>query len=621
MELNGFEIDKFNQYGLNEKDKHSACPLCSADRKKKTDKCATLHWDTGLGVCHHCGETFQLHTYKSKKKENVKTYKRPIWQNNTKLSEKLVKWFENRGISQFTLRQMQICEGSEWMPQTKKPENTVQFPYFRNSELINIKYRDGAKNFKMVSDAEKICYNFDACRIAKELIIAEGEVDVLSWWEVGKTNSTSVPNGSQLKGNVNLDWLDNSIEVFENKERYYLAIDNDPAGDKTRAELIRRLGAEKCFLVDFTVYKLKVPKEDGRDYCKDSNEVLMDYGRDALLQCLADAKIVPLVGASGVLDWEAEFDDYLVNGYNSGYKTGIKSLDENFSTYTGQTIVVTGIPSSGKSDFVDQMCIGYNRLYGWKIGVASPENKPNPIHAAKLAGKICGQWINRKGLIETDWFQACKLYLHDNFKYIDLDVFDLESVLNKAKELIFRFGIKCLILDPYNKTKLKSSAQKNINDYTGDYMLTLDEFARKYDILIILVIHPRKPGVGESLTYKPTAYDIKGGGEIYDMTPHILRVHRDYGLDMVEITILKVKFSHLGKNNKSIWLKWNDTNGRFMDFETQAEDASQVSGMITDNSNWLVVDDVPVETDLQQAERNFYEPTHKQEGGSDEVPF
>ena len=114
MEINGFTIDVFNQYRLDQNKKLSTCPLCSASRKKSTEKCATLHWDTGLGVCHHCGESFQLHTYKSKSNA-VKEYKRPIWQNNTELSNNVVKWFEGRCINQFTLRQMKISEGKEWM--------------------------------------------------------------------------------------------------------------------------------------------------------------------------------------------------------------------------------------------------------------------------------------------------------------------------------------------------------------------------------------------------------------------------------------------------------------------------------------------------------------------------
>ena len=61
-----FEIDHFNQYGLKEGAKYSTCPLCSSQRKDSKAKCSSLDWNRGLGTCHHCGEVFQLHTYRKK---------------------------------------------------------------------------------------------------------------------------------------------------------------------------------------------------------------------------------------------------------------------------------------------------------------------------------------------------------------------------------------------------------------------------------------------------------------------------------------------------------------------------------------------------------------------------
>jgi twinkle protein len=72
-------------------------------------------------------------------------YKKPKWINKTELSTKVVQWFEVRKISQNTLLKAKITDSIEWMPQTQKEENTINFNYFRNEELINIKYRDGKK--------------------------------------------------------------------------------------------------------------------------------------------------------------------------------------------------------------------------------------------------------------------------------------------------------------------------------------------------------------------------------------------------------------------------------------------------------------------------------------------
>ena len=64
-----FEVDIFNQHGLKPYSKYSTCPLCSAQRSRgnRKVKCSSLDWNRGLGTCHHCGEVFQLHTYKKKK--------------------------------------------------------------------------------------------------------------------------------------------------------------------------------------------------------------------------------------------------------------------------------------------------------------------------------------------------------------------------------------------------------------------------------------------------------------------------------------------------------------------------------------------------------------------------
>ena len=90
---------------------------------------------------------------------------------------------------------------------------------------------------------------------------------------------------------------------------------------------------------------------------------------------------------STLYDIEDELKDFVKNGFKPGFQVGLENFDKIFSTYTGQFITVTGIPSSGKSDFVDQMVVGYNNQYGWKTAFASPENQPTYLHAHKLMRK------------------------------------------------------------------------------------------------------------------------------------------------------------------------------------------------------------------------------------------
>ena len=163
-EINGFLVDDFNQYGLKEGATQGICPLCSSDRKPKNSKkqCASYDWERGLGTCHNCNTTFQLHTYQ-RKGASEKVYVRPATEYGAHtVGTKVEEWFKTRGISKQTLRDLVVTEDSEFMPQTGKKENTILFNYFMGDQLINIKYRDGRKNFKLYKGAEKVFYNINS---------------------------------------------------------------------------------------------------------------------------------------------------------------------------------------------------------------------------------------------------------------------------------------------------------------------------------------------------------------------------------------------------------------------------------------------------------------------------
>ena len=201
-EINGFLIDEFNQHKLDVGKKQGTCPLCSYDRKPehKKSKCASYDWERGLGTCHNCSSSFQLHTYQ-RKGASDKEYVRPEPYAENLLKSKATEWFESRGISQQTLTELKVGEGIEYMPQTGKQENTIQFNYIIGDQLLNVKYRDGRKNFKLYKGAEKVFYNINSIIGYKDCIITEGEMDVLALHEAGITNAISVPNGATLHHN------------------------------------------------------------------------------------------------------------------------------------------------------------------------------------------------------------------------------------------------------------------------------------------------------------------------------------------------------------------------------------------------------------------------------------
>ena len=554
VEINGFLIDEFNQYGLEVGKTQGICPLCSHDRKpehRKT-KCASYDWERGLGTCHNCNQTFQLHTYHrngSTEKEYIIPNVEPVLIQNPKV----VAWFDSRGISAQTLKDLRVGEGLEYMPQTGKQENTIQFNYYIGNELVNIKYRDGRKNFKLYKGAEKVFYNIDATVGYDTIVIVEGEMDVLSFHEAGIKNVISVPNGATLNNN-NLEYLDNCIDYFSDKEKVIIAVDSDEAGQALQQELVRRLGAELCYTLSF-------------DDVKDANDYLQKYGKQKLAQHITQAKPVPLENVTTYKDIENEVIDFVENGFKPGYQVGLENFDRIFSTYTGQFITVTGIPSSGKSDFVDQMVVGYNQLYGWKAAFASPENQPTYLHAHKLIRKVW-QGMPQRSEIGSDRWKQVTGHVNDNFFFIDMDRYSLEAVLRKGAELVKRKGIKCLIIDPFNKVRDVDAKTEDVNRYTMEYLTKIEVFAKKYDVLVIIVAHPTKMYKDkDGKIEEPTMYNIKGGGEWYDASYHGILVHRDYEAKTVKAKILKVKFQNLGENGAEAHFKWEPKSGCFIPHE------------------------------------------------------
>jgi len=550
QEINGFLIDKYNQYGLKDNATQGTCPLCSHTRKPKNQKlqCASYDWERGLGTCHNCDTTFQLHTYQ-RKGTSEKVYTLPevtYKETGTKVEE----WFKSRGINKQTLIDLRVGEGQEYMPQTGKQENTIQFNYYIGDQLINVKYRDGRKNFKLYKGAEKVFYNINSIVGYDTCVIVEGEMDVLALHEAGIPNAISVPNGATLNRN-NLDYLDNCIDYFDDKTKIIIAVDADEPGQMLQRELVRRLGAEVCYIIDF----------NGN---KDANEYLIEHGTEALRNAIHTARPVPLENVSTLKDIEDELKDFVKNGFKPGFQIGLKNFDSIFSTYTGQFITVTGVPSSGKSDFVDQMVVGYNQLYGWKTAYASPENQPVYLHAHKLMRKHWQDMPRVDDIGGNKWDQVSN-HVNDNYFFIDMDKYNLEAVLRKGAELVKRKGIKCLVLDPFNKIRDTNAHSDDVNRYTMDYLSKIEAFCKKYDVLTFIVAHPTKMyKTQDGKMEEPTMYNIKGGGEWYDASYHGLLVHRDYEAKTTKVKVLKVKFQNLGENGAECHFTWEPRSGSFI---------------------------------------------------------
>ena len=557
------------------------CPKCHDSRHDKRDKSLSVNLDEGLFKCHYCGfsgnvceeeewekearrkEWFNNHPLKRQKKEYRKP--KPVAAKVHPVSEKALKWFESRGISKETVEAMKVTEGMEWMPQKDKEANTVQFNYYRNGELINTKFRTGDKCFKMVSGAELLPYNIDGIAGEKECIVTEGEMDALSFFEVGYRNVVSVPNGA----NANLEWLDDYMEAyFDDKETIYIASDGDTKGEVLRQELLRRFGIERCRVVEYS------------EGCKDANEVLMKYGQEAAKSLIRDAKEVKVEGIFTVSDFEASMDALYRHGMQKGLTIGHSNFDDICSFETKRLLIVTGIPGHGKSEFIDEIAERMNMRYNWRWAFFSPENTPLCYHASKLTEKFVGKKFGAETMPLKE-YEMAKERLEKDFSFISPDDnYKLDNILDKARVLVRRKGIKGLVIDPYNKLE-NEQGTKNETQYVSIVLDKLANFAKINDVLVVLMAHPTKLHKNSEGIYDPPSlYDISGSANFYNKTDFGIVVHRDRQRDVTMVIVQKVKFRHLGEGGTATF-KYNINNGRYVPFNGEAE-------VKWDNSNHLI---------------------------------
>ena len=79
-------------------------------------------------------------------------------------------------------------------------------------------------------------------------------------------------------------------------------------------ELVRRLGAEVCYLIDF----------NGN---KDANDYLLEHGAEKLRDAIHNSRPVPLETVSTLNEVEHELRAFVKNGFTPGLQLGLNNFD------------------------------------------------------------------------------------------------------------------------------------------------------------------------------------------------------------------------------------------------------------------------------------------------------
>lgn len=550
----------------------TTCPQCSPTRHKTHERCLAVNLDDGVYCCHHCGYAGKLpaatNGYGTPERDPApRNFRRP---EPTAAGETLSlaarQWLYDRGLTDDVLTRYGITSRVTTMPQVDGKVQAICFPYRRGGALVNVKYRDREKHFRMEPGAELILYGLDDIAAGQPLAIVEGEIDKLSLAVAGWTACVSVPNGAPPAGARNMArhfaFLDSAADALDAASEYLIAVDNDAPGLALRDELVRRLGAERCRLVSWP------------DSCKDANDVLRQHGPDAITAALVAAPLVPVSGIFHVADLSDRIDALYAEGLPGGVHPGSEALARHYRVRPGQWTLVSGIPSHGKSTWLDWLLVNLARRHGWRFAVCSPENQPLERHAAKLlqiyAGQPFGQGPHPR--MDAATKDEAKAWLDEYGAFILPDTsqsYALDAILALARVEVRRRGIKALVIDPWNELEHSRPAGMREDEHISTSLTKMRRFAREHDLHIWLVAHPRQLVKGADGIYPPPSpYDIAGGAQFRNKADMFVTVYRDVNDDRapVQVLIQKVRFQGVDGEPGTVELWYDKVSGRYFDY-------------------------------------------------------
>jgi twinkle protein len=542
-------LKQFSDYGISipagsHGEIKALCPQCSGQRKKSGVKVLNVNVDEGVWHCWHCDWSGSLKQGIWKPAQIRITYKRPAIVEH-KIKPAWREWLNKRGISDTVIAENCISTQRIYMPQIEGEADTICFPFYRNGEIINAKYRDLDKNFRMSAGSERILYGLDHID-DKALIWVEGEMDKLSVYQAGFRSCVSVPDGAPAVSAKNysskFDYLESAQDRLNKVERHIIAVDADEPGQKLKNELVRRLGIGKAYIATWP------------EGCKDANDTLREYGADAVAQAIQMAKPAPVEGVFYVQDILDEMVELYDNGEVGGLPLGWDNMRELFSIRLGDFTVFTGIPSHGKSEFLDMVIIQMARLHGLRFALCSPENQPIKLHLKKLAEKWAGKpffkdFACNYRMSQIEMLRACD-ELQEHISFIMPEEPTIDCILERAKIEVFRRGINGLIIDPWNELEHSRPTAMSETEYIGECLRKMRKFAREHNIHLFIVAHPTKMRKNEAGQYDiPTPYDISGSANWRNKADNCIAIYRN--ADSVDVYVQKVRVKEVGRVGKA----------------------------------------------------------------------
>lgn len=440
------------------------------------------------------------------------------------LHQRHKEWIEGRGIS------VELAEKFGLTTVQKDGKAWLAVPYVERGQITNHKYRLISEKRHQMDKGARLClWNHD-CLLEesnKPVVICEGEWDALTALQAG-CRAVSVPNGAS-GADGRLDYLWDARDLLNRVESFIIATDNDDAGLKLRENLVAHLGADRCSFVEY-----------GAD-CKDLNDTLQLYGKDAVRTVIDNAKLFPVKGLYNMADFP---DTPPVRAM----PIGIDCLKDMIEIVPGSLTVFTGYANMGKSTVMNTI-LAHAVANEVTCCVASFETPPKPILRDGIARAMIGcsfQEFPTHPLRHGAYGEIEKhIKIVSNALDEELE-FDIDAFLETARVSVLRDGAQIILLDPWNELEHKRNRDESLTEYVGRAIRRVKAFARRYNVAFWIVAHPTKPQRGVS--EMPSLYDVSDSANWANKADYGLVYHRrDKALNEAQLAVVKVRMGLPGE--------------------------------------------------------------------------
>jgi twinkle protein len=569
------------------------CPRCNGGRARERNFRVTID-DDGKGAvwlcnrANNCGWTDSVRTgprdpsaprARKDRAPPVKPEPIPPEQQDRRLP--LYAWWARRRISAETVDALGVfttsmrlprfdAEGRPVLDDQGKPvwqdQEAMVFPYVHHGEVVNHKYRWSPKKFRQDRHSRRTLFNADSLEADDLGIIVEGEADVLALWEAGYRQVVSLPDGAPPRVSDTYDPEnddDDRYEALRTEERFQrlkrivIAVDTDDAGRAHAEEIARRMGKERCWLVEW-------PRKDGGD-------VLRELGPEAVRAAVEGARPYPM---PGILDGRALGERVAAERQgqrDTGYACGIDDLDGlfRFSREEGTFAVVTGVPGYGKT----VTTIAYSVLLAeqadargepWHTLICSPEMRAVDLVKNIVAAKARQPFYDGKsgpGIAPED-LPALMDWVNAHYTFLEPDDAADDPTLDWIIECVRlshrRNRTRLAIIDPWNEIEIGYPPDRRMtnDEWIAKQLQRIRKLVVELACSVVVVAHPKKierEKKGGKLRV-PTGYDIAYSAGWNNKPQLGITVHRAEHdkTDELEFHVWKARQGHLSKRDKVV---------------------------------------------------------------------